>query len=78
MQTVALSAEALALLKLHIERKGDIDVDHSNREIYRELERAGIVAVGHSFRDGEGLDLSADQGRVREEGRAAGSSQKIA
>ena len=52
MQTAALSAEALALLKLHVERKGDIDVDDSNREIYRELERAGIVAVGHSFRDG--------------------------
>jgi hypothetical protein len=47
-----LSKEALALFRLHIERHGDIDVDDSNREAYRELERAGLMACGHSFRDG--------------------------
>jgi hypothetical protein len=47
-----LSAEALALLKLHLERHGQIDVDDINRGIYRELERAGIMAVGHSFSEG--------------------------
>jgi hypothetical protein len=47
-----LSKEALALFRLHIERHGDIDVGDSNREGYRELERAGLIACGHSFRDG--------------------------
>ena len=47
-----LSSEALILFRQHIERRGDIDVDDSNREAYRELERAGLMACGHSFRDG--------------------------
>ncbi len=52
MQTVSLSAEALALLKLHVEREGDIRVDDANRAIYRELAKAGLMLAGHSFRDG--------------------------
>jgi hypothetical protein len=52
MQTITLSEAALALFRLHIERHGDIDVDDSNREVYGELERAGVMACGHSFRDG--------------------------
>ncbi len=47
-----LSKEALALFRLHVERRGDVDVDDSNRDTYRELERAGLMACGHSFRDG--------------------------
>jgi hypothetical protein len=44
-----LSDAAKALLKLHAERQGDICVDDSNRELYRELARAGLMVVGHSF-----------------------------
>jgi hypothetical protein len=47
-----LSREALALFRLHVERRGDVDVDDSNRAAYRELERAGLMVCGHSFRDG--------------------------
>jgi hypothetical protein len=47
-----LSHEALALFRLHVERHGDVDVDDSNRAAYRELERAGLMVCGHSFRDG--------------------------
>jgi hypothetical protein len=49
---MTLSDAALALLKLHLERNGDIRVDDSNREPYRELARAGLMLAGHSFRDG--------------------------
>ncbi len=52
MQTIALSEAALALLKLHLERKGDIPVDDMTRETYRELARAGLMVVGHSFTRG--------------------------
>jgi hypothetical protein len=52
LQTTSLSKDALALLRLHLERHGQIDVDDTNRETYRELERAGIMAVGHSFSGG--------------------------
>ena len=38
-ETVNLSADAMALLKLHLERKGDIPVDDTTRELYRELAR---------------------------------------
>jgi hypothetical protein len=48
-----LSHEALALFRQHIERHGDIEVDDSNRETYRELARAGLMVVGNSFARGE-------------------------
>jgi hypothetical protein len=51
-ETITLSADALALLKLHLERKGDIAVDDSTREPYRKLARAGLMVVGHSFTRG--------------------------
>ncbi len=50
--TIALSDAALALLRLHLERNGDIRVDDSNRELYRGLAQAGLMLAGHSFRDG--------------------------
>ena len=50
--TITLSESAVALLKLHLERKGELRVDDSNREAYRELARAGVMLAGHSFRDG--------------------------
>jgi hypothetical protein len=51
-ETITLSDAALALLKLHMEREGDIRVDNANRELYRELAGAGLMRAGHSFRDG--------------------------
>lgn len=48
-----LSHEALALFRQHIERHGDVEVDSSNRETYRELARAGLMVVGNSFARGE-------------------------
>jgi hypothetical protein len=48
-----LSKQALALFRLHIERRGDIMVDDSNRETYRELARAGVMVAGNSFAGGE-------------------------
>jgi hypothetical protein len=52
--TIVLSADALALFKRHIERLGDIAVDDSNREPYRELARAGLMVPLHSFTRGRG------------------------
>jgi hypothetical protein len=48
-----LSKEALTLFRLHIERRGDIMVNDSNRETYRELARAGLMVAGNSFAGGE-------------------------
>jgi hypothetical protein len=48
-----LSHEALALFRQHIERHGDIEVDDSNRETYRELARAGLMVAGNSFAGGD-------------------------
>jgi hypothetical protein len=51
MRGIALSESALALFRLHVERHGQVDVD-ANREAYGELERAGLMACGHSFAGG--------------------------
>jgi hypothetical protein len=48
-----LSEPALALFRLHVERKGQITVDDSTREPYRELAKAGLMMAGSTFRDGE-------------------------
>lgn len=47
-----LSEAALALLRLHAERRGEVAVDDANREAYRELARAGLMVAGHSFTRG--------------------------
>ena len=52
MQAIALSETALTLLRLHIERKGDVAVDDSTRDAYRELAAAGLMIAGHSFTGG--------------------------
>ncbi len=49
MKTAATSPSALELFRLHVEQMGKIDVDNSNREAYRELERAGLVLLGRPF-----------------------------
>jgi hypothetical protein len=52
-EPVMLSKRALILFRLHIERRGDIMVDDSNRKAYRELARAGLMVAGNSFAGGQ-------------------------
>jgi hypothetical protein len=52
MKTVTLSPAALALFRQHVERHGDIPVDNSNRETYRELARAGFMRAVSTFAEG--------------------------
>jgi len=52
MPSIALADSALALLRLHIDRRGDLAVDDSNREAYRELAAGGLMIAGHSFTGG--------------------------
>ena len=47
-----LSDAALALFRLHVERRRTIDVE-ANRETYRELARAGLMVAGNSFAGGQ-------------------------
>ena len=49
MKTTTLSEAALSLFRLHVERMGEIDVDDSNRDAYRELEAEGLVLKGRPF-----------------------------
>ena len=49
MKTTILSDAALCLFRLHVERQGEIDVDDSNRDAYRELEAAGLVMNSRPF-----------------------------
>ena len=49
MNTITLSEAALALFRLHVEWQGRIDVDETNREVYRELELAGLVMNSRPF-----------------------------
>jgi hypothetical protein len=51
MPTIALSDAALALLLLHVEN-GELPVDDSNRELHRELARAGLMIAVHTFSGG--------------------------
>lgn len=64
-----LSESALSLFRLHLERRGQVDVDDETRPIYRELARAGLMRAGSTFRDGpesiyrltkEGFDRKAE------------------
>jgi hypothetical protein len=52
MEITTLSEAAMSLLRLHAERRGDIAVDESTREPYRELAGAGLMVAGHSFTRG--------------------------
>ena len=53
MNTITLSEAALALFRLHVERKGQVGVDDRTREAYRELASHGLMRAGSTFRDGE-------------------------
>jgi hypothetical protein len=44
-----LSESAVSLFRLHVERKGQIEVDDSTREAYQELERAGLMLLSRPF-----------------------------
>jgi hypothetical protein len=50
MRSIALSISALALLRLHAGLRGEIPVEDSNRDVYRELARAGLLMVGRGVR----------------------------
>jgi hypothetical protein len=52
MDSTTLSEAALGLLRLHRDRRGDIDVDDANRDAYRELARAGLMVPFHTFTGG--------------------------
>jgi hypothetical protein len=52
MPVPALSPAALALFSLHADRRGQIPVDDTTREPYRELARHGLMRAGSTFRDG--------------------------
>jgi hypothetical protein len=53
MKTINLSAAALALFRLHVERGGHLEVDDTTRETYRELARAGLMQAGHTYTKGD-------------------------
>ena len=72
METIMLSEAALTLFRRHIELHGDILIDDANREPYRELERAGLMILGNSFRDGPGTIYRVSKLGFRTEGRIAG------
>ena len=65
-----LSPAALALFRLHIERRGDIVVDDSNRETYRELASRRGYDRRQQLRQGAGQRVPRDQAGVRAESRA--------
>jgi hypothetical protein len=46
--SIRISATALDLLRLHVERE-NIRVDDTNREAHRELARAGLMEAFHTF-----------------------------
>ena len=52
MHETMLSPAALALFRRHIELHGNIRVDDSNRETFRELARAGLMVAANSFTHG--------------------------
>jgi hypothetical protein len=61
MQIVSLSEAAVALFRHHIERRGDIVVNDANSEAYQELEHAGLMIRGNSFRYGTGSVYSVSR-----------------
>lgn len=44
-----LSDAALALFRLHLERRGRIPVDDTTRPLYHELEAAGLMLLSRPF-----------------------------
>jgi hypothetical protein len=48
-ESVRLSASAVTLFRLHVERQGNVKLDDSNRDAYRELESAGLMLLSRPF-----------------------------
>jgi hypothetical protein len=78
MPTIALSGAALALFRLHVERKGKIPLDDSTRETYRELAAAGLMRAGSTFRDGEESIYRLTQKGFERKADLLGCAEKIA
>ena len=47
-----LSDASLALFRLHVACGGHIPITDENRDSYDKLVKAGLMAWGHTFRDG--------------------------
>ena len=47
-----ISDEAVALLRLHHERRGRLPVEDANRALFRELAGHGLMIPGHLFTGG--------------------------
>ena len=58
-----LSESALTVFRSFVERNGDLAVDDSNREAYRELAREGLMFPGHSFKGGWNFYALSDAGK---------------
>ena len=69
MPILALSDSALALFRLHIECRGQIEVDDGNRETYRELARAGPGVLSALTREGQNRPTGSP--RMASSGRAS-------
>jgi hypothetical protein len=79
METLTLSAAALDLFRLHVERQGHLPVDDSTREPYRELARAGLMMAGSTFRDGpESIYRLTKNGFDRKAELLAGKTEAVA
>jgi hypothetical protein len=50
---IALSAATLSLLRRRVQKHGQVEVDASTREAYRELARAGLMVADHTFAGGD-------------------------
>jgi hypothetical protein len=50
-EMITLSDSALALLMRHVEQS-ELPVDDANRELHRELARAGLMVAVHTFSGG--------------------------
>lgn len=51
-ETVRVSEAALALLRLHLERHGQVKVDDATRPLYRELAGAGVMVAVSTYAGG--------------------------
>jgi hypothetical protein len=76
VKTVPLSEFALALFRSHVEREGRIDVDDSNRDAYRELERAGLVMNCRPFTGNQLYSLTRE-GFARKTELCAGAKKVV-
>lgn len=58
-----MSDAALSVFRLFLERNGDLPVDDSNRQAYRELAGEGLMIPGHSFKSGWSFYALTDAGK---------------